>query len=284
MIRLCAFADEAGDGLGAQIEALSRNGITLLELRSVDKINVSEFTDGKAEETAARLKDAGISVWSVGSPLGKVDITVDFSEYEKVVRRTFRTANILGARRVRMFSFYKAYGEPEKVFSYLERMSELAKEYGVLLCHENEKDIYGDTCARTLEILSRVPALRCVYDPANFLQVGEDPEVTIPALCPKADYFHIKDVVRETRELVPAGEGDGQIARIVSGIDAHRDTVLTVEPHLKLFSAYAGIDASELKTKHKFETKAEAFDAAVAGIKKVLRDAGWREEKGGFVK
>ncbi len=284
MIRLCAFADEAADSLEGQIEALTRSGISLLELRSVDKTNVSELTDKQAEEIAKKLKDAGISVWSAGSPLGKVDISVDFAEYEKVIRRTFRTAKILGASRVRMFSFYKAYGEPEKVFSRLAKMAEIAKEYGLALCHENEKDIYGDTCARTLEILSRVPALKCVYDPANFLQVGEDPDVTIPALCKKADYFHIKDVVRATRELVPAGEGDGQIARIVAGIDPDRDTVLTVEPHLKLFSAYAGIDKAELKTKHKFGTKAEAFDAAVAGIKKVLTDAGWREERGGFVK
>ena len=77
MIRICAFADEAGSDLKKQIAALKRNEINLLELRGIDGVNVSEFTTEKAKEYNKTLKAEGIEVWSIGSPLGKVDIDTD---------------------------------------------------------------------------------------------------------------------------------------------------------------------------------------------------------------
>ena len=37
-MKLCAFADEASEKLGGQIDALRRNGISLLEIRGVKLI------------------------------------------------------------------------------------------------------------------------------------------------------------------------------------------------------------------------------------------------------
>ena len=34
--------------------------------------------------------------------------------------------------------------------------------------HENEKDIYGDSLERVLELKQNVQGLKFVYDPANF--------------------------------------------------------------------------------------------------------------------
>ena len=74
MIRLCAFADEAAADLPGQIAAMKKNGISLLELRSIAGKNVGDFTDEEARDYAETLRTAGIGVWSIGSPLGKVDI------------------------------------------------------------------------------------------------------------------------------------------------------------------------------------------------------------------
>ncbi len=48
---------------------------------------------------------------------------------------------------------------------------------GVVLLHENEKDIYGDVPERVLDIVESVgsPALRLAWDPANYVQVGRHP-------------------------------------------------------------------------------------------------------------
>ena len=64
MIRLCAFADEAGSSLQAQIDALHRNGIGLLEIRTVDSVNIGDMTLERAEEVAAILKENNLKAES----------------------------------------------------------------------------------------------------------------------------------------------------------------------------------------------------------------------------
>lgn len=282
MIRLSAFSDEAGKDLDAQIAALLRNGIHLTELRSVGKKNVKDLTLDEAREIAAKLSENGIALSALGSPMGKVDIDVDIDEYLVSVRHMCELAQVFGTDRIRMFSFRKSYDDREKVIENLRRMVEVAKEYGITLCHENEKKIYGDTVERVLDIKENVEGLAFVYDPANFLQCDELPDKTLPALHGISTYFHIKDVIYETGELVPAGYGDGQIDRLVQMIEG--DTILTLEPHLMLFGSYKDIDGEEMKHRFRFDTNDEAFDAAVNALKKLLTENGYREEKGDFIK
>ena len=98
----------------------------------------------------------------------------------------------------------------------------------------------------------------------------------------RADYFHIKDVVAETGELVPAGYGDGDILKLIELID--EDKTLTLEPHLAVFDSFKSIDNTEMKHKFVYKNSNEAFDAAVIALKNLLKKAGYKEENGGFVK
>jgi len=284
LIRLCAFADEAGSSLQAQIDALHRNGIGLLEIRTVDSVNIGDMTLERAEEVAAILKENGIQVWSLGSPMGKVSLNegFDFEEYLSKVEHMCKLTKIFGADKIRMFSFFDAYEKKEQVFEYLQKMVEVADRYGVKLCHENEKSIYGDTLARVQELMANVPGLRFIYDPANYIQCGESSAVTLPTLHSKMEYFHIKDVIAETEELVPAGVGDGNIPKLVEMIQG--DQVLTLEPHLAIFDGYAAIDNEEMKNRFHFENNDEAFDYAVTALKGILTAQGYKEMNGGFVK
>ncbi len=248
-IRLCAFSDEAADSIDGQIAALKRNEISLTELRSVDKKNVSLFTEAEAAEDQ--------------------------------VKNICGIANALGTERVRAFSFFHAYGQGGRVIERMNRAAKIAKTFGVTLCHENEKDVYGDVYDRVLELMETLDGWKFIYDPANFIQVGERAERTLP-LANSCEYFHIKDVIVKTGELVPAGEGDGEIGKLLQSVD--RDIVLTVEPHLATFSSYAQIDGSEMKLKYRFESNAQAFDAAVSALKKLLDKGGYRPLKGGYVR
>lgn len=284
MIRLCAFSDEANPTLEGQIKAMQRNGIALTELRSVAGKNVKDLSLEEAAQIKTELDAAGISVWSIGSPLGKVEITEELEEYLKVVEHVCKLANVFEAKRIRMFSFFHAYDQPEKVYEYLHRMIEVADRYGVKLCHENEKDIYGDTLERVLQIMQNVKGLYYVYDPANFLQVEQPAEQTLQALHDKMEYFHIKDVIAATGQIVPAGHGDGMIDTLIARIDPEKDTVLTLEPHLRIFAGYAQIDNQEMKNKYTFENNEEAFDAAVSALKVLLEKNGYVQTEGGFEK
>ncbi len=282
MIKLSAFADEAASDLNGQIATLKRNGIPYIELRCIDKKNVADFTIDEAKEYARRFEEADIAVWSIGSPLGKADITVDIDEYIKKVRHVCALANVFKTDKIRAFSFFKAYEEKEKVFDYMNRMAEVAKEYGVTLYHENEKEVYGDTLSRVQEIRENVRGWKFIYDPANFVQVGEKADDTLGALHSVTDYFHIKDVIAATDELVPAGCGDGKIDELIARITD--DKVLTLEPHLAVFDAFATIDNTEMKHKFHFKDNAEAFDTAVKAVKELLATAGYKEINGGFIK
>ena len=276
MIRLCAFADEASPSLSGQIAALKRNGADLIELRGVDGKNVAALNDGEAVRIKNELDAAGIKVWSLGSPYGKVSLGEGFDEEALFAQlhRLCRTANIFGCDKIRVFSFYDAYGKADEVVRLLTESVAFASEYGVRLYHENEKDIYGDVPERVLELRRRVAGLCFVYDPANYIQCGVSPAESIPALAASSGYFHIKDVIAETGELVPAGDGDGDISRILDGIDG--DVTLTVEPHLSVFAGYSDIDRHEMKNKYTFKSQDEAFDTAVGALKRLLYKCGYR--------
>lgn len=282
MIKLAAFADEADKALEGQIAALKRNRASLIELRGIYDKNILAVTEEEANEYAAMLRDNKIGVWSIGSPLGKVKIDEYGDEYREKVRHICRLANIFGTDKIRMFSFYEAYDKSEKVFDALSDMVSIAREYGVELYHENEKKIYGDTVERVLDIRNNVKGLKFIYDPANFLEVGEDSASALDSLHSGTDYFHIKDVIAETGQIVPAGYGDGLIDRLVSRIDG--DKVLTIEPHLAIFRGFAEIDGTEMKNKFTFKDNNEAFDAAMTAIKSVLTSCGYKETEEGFTK
>lgn len=282
MIKLCAFIDEASSDLQGQMLAMKRNELDLIEVRNINGVNVASFSLENAKEYQKVFEDNGVSAWSIGSPLGKVDINTSFDEYEKTIRHIFEIANIFKTDKVRAFSFFNAYGQREKVFEYLNKMVAIAKEYGVNLYHENEKEIYGDVCDRVLDIMENVDGLKYIYDPANFLQVGDDADKTLTLLHGKTDYFHIKDVISATQELVPAGYGDGKIDKLVSMIN--KDVVLTLEPHLAIFSGYANIDNTEMKNKFTFSSNAEAFDTAVNALKKILLDNGYKKQGYNYIK
>ena len=281
-IKLCAFSDEADPSLDGQIAALKRNNLPYMEMRGVDGKNVTELTLEEAKAVKAKLDANGIKVLSIGSPIGKVDINTDFDEYMKLVRHTCELANILGADKIRMFSFFNAYEHKEKVFAYLEEMAKVALSYGVYLHHENEKDVYGDTLARVQEIMDNVKGLKYIYDPANYLQCGETADDTLNTLHAKTDYFHIKDVVVSSGAIVPAGCGDGKIEELVKRISD--DKTLTLEPHLAVFEGYSHIDKTVMKHEYSFKNSTEAFDAAVTAIKTILVNAGYTEEGDAFVK
>lgn len=279
MIRLCAFADEADKNLAGQIDALKKNSISLIEPRNVNGKNIADLTNDEVAAAKEALDSSGISVWSIGSPLGKADISNNFDEYLKTVRRVCEIAVAFSCDKVRTFSFFKAYEKADEVFARLQKMVDVAKEYGVELYHENEKEVYGDVGKRVREIMGNVKGLKYIYDPANYIQTGENAEDTLP-LCRTADYFHIKDVVAQTGELVPAGMGDAKIGSIID-IIGNRDTVLTLEPHLKVFKGYSEIDGSEMKHRFEYRTNTEAFDAAVEALKKILTEKGYREIENG---
>ena len=269
--KLAAFADEASSSIAEQITAMRENGIDYLEIRGVDGRNISAITKEKAREVRAQMDDAALGVWSIGSPCGKIGIRDDFAPHLDNFKHCLELAEILGAKHFRMFSFYvpaeEADGYADEVMARLDRFIEAAKGSGILLCHENEKGIFGDVASRCELIHKTFPELRAVFDPANFIQCKQDTREAWDMLAPYVEYLHIKDALHD-RTVVPAGKGEGNLPYI---LEQYRGTVLTVEPHLAVFAGLDQLEAEERsKRKYVYPTPRAAFDAAVAALRELI--------------
>lgn len=275
--RYSAFADESSNSLFGQIDALKRNGISGLEIRNLDGKNVTDLTCREAKELAAILSDHGLQVWSIGSPIGKIPVDGDFAKHMDLYRHTLDLAKELGAGNIRLFSFFLPKdGQPEDYRNLvLERMAafaETAKSYAVTPCHENEKGIYGDIAQRCLEIHKAVPGLKAVFDPANFIQCGQDTMEAWELLHPYVHYLHIKDAL-PNGSVVPPGMGSGNVPALIQKYFAIGGSVLTLEPHLYDFVGLKNLEQEGEESVvggMSFATAEEAFDYAANTLKGIV--------------
>lgn len=272
--RLSAFSDEYAPELDKQIEGLILNKIHMTELRNIDGTNVSDLTAAQAKDVHRKLDAAGISVSAIGSPIGKIKINDPMEPHLDMLRRTCETAAIVGTKRIRMFSFYIEEGKyaetQNEVIDRMGQMLDVADEYNIQLCHENEKGIYGDNADTCLELMRAFDGrIGCVFDPCNFLQCGCTPfPDCYNMLKPYITYMHIKD--NGPHGIVPAGRGQGCIPETLAMINISRtgDFILTLEPHLRVFAGYEKLEGeNRMKLSEEYETSADAFEAAVTNLR-----------------
>lgn len=283
---LSAFADEAGKPLADQIAALKAHGMTHLEPRGLDDGNISFYTPAQAKEVKKVLDANGIGISSIGSCFGKIEITEDFAPHFEQFKNCVEVANILETKRIRMFSFFFTKGESyeeyrDEVFERLDKMCDYALNNGILCCHENEKEIYGDTDDRCLELLKAFKGkMGGIFDPSNFIQCGVEILPAYEKLKDYIDYFHVKDCIFESGKVVPAGKGEANMVELLKRFasDNTGDHFLTLEPHLKVFSGLENLEtengaAQQLKEDYTYPTNRDAFNAAANALKDCLKEA-----------
>ena len=265
--RIAAFADEASSSLDGQIRNMKENGVTLLEIRGVDGENISDISLSKASEVRERLDEAGIGVWSLGSPYGKISLEDDFDAHLRKFEHGLKLCEVLGAKHIRLFSFYGSEGKTDEVFKRLERFLDSSKGSGIILCHENEKGIYGEKAPKCLEIHRQFPDIRAVFDPANFIQAGQDTLKAWEMLRPFIEYMHIKDALPDG-SVVPAGKGTGNLPFLLSEYDGD---VVTVEPHLTVFGGLSELEREKKSRQtYAYPDQETAFKAAVDALKALI--------------
>lgn len=254
MITLTGFADEISQDLEKQLDVLESEGIYHLEIRGVWGKNVLKLSGEETVIVKERLDQRGFRVSSIGSPIGKIKITDDFEPHFEEAKRAVQLAKHFGAPFVRIFSFYIPGGNASEyrpeVLSRMKRLNQLAESEGVVLVHENESHIYGDTGERCLEILQTCSSahLRAAFDPANFVQCGVEPvSQAYPLLSEYISYIHIKDALMGNGSVVPAGEGDGQLRELIQKLNERGFSgFMSLEPHLKAAGKWEGLTNPEL--------------------------------------
>ena len=284
-IYISGFADEISVDFDEQLATVKKLGMSYISLRSADKKGIADYTpDEVKQKLLPRLEAAGIGVSSLGSPIGKVGIE-DEAGFQKQLQQLENlcwTAKLLNCRYIRMFSFYMPEGKDPAdyrgaVIEKLRQFSAIAEKHGIVLIHENEKDIYGDTGARCKDILDNVGSdhFKAAFDFANFVQCGEDPAACWELLKEHVVYIHIKDAVSNNKENVLCGTGEGKIAQILK--QAIREEgytgFLTLEPHLVLFDALQSLEtaaATDIIKENKYKNGAEGYEAQYRALLGIL--------------
>lgn len=255
MVTLTGFADEISSELEIQLETLREEEIRHLEFRGVWNTNVLKLTNEELERVKTELQKGGIQVSSIGSPIGKISITDPFEEHLQDFEHALQVADFFGAKYIRIFSFFIPEGEDpdeyrDEVMTRMKAFVVRAEKTKVTLLHENEKEIYGDTPERCLDILEECKSahLRMAFDPANFVQCGVKPFTeAYPLLKDHIEYMHIKDAMFDDGRVVPCGEGDGEVREVLADLKRRGyNGFMSLEPHLSAAGKFSGFSGPKL--------------------------------------
>jgi predicted dehydrogenase/sugar phosphate isomerase/epimerase len=280
--KLSGFADEIDADFEKQMEVLHECNIGYMELRSAYGKNISEYSLEEAQKLKEILDREKIKVSSIGSPIGKINITDDFEEHFELFCHVVALAKLFETNYIRIFSFYIPEGRivqsyKVEVLRRMKRMISYAKEQGVTLLHENEKGIYGDIGVRCKELMEELYCdhFKQVFDFANFVQCGENVMEAFQSLKPYIAYIHIKDALKDSHMVVPAGHGDGNVADIIRVLELENyDGFYSLEPHLTDFTGLQQLERENDKTAigNRAATGRDAFLTAHQAFRKLKEE------------
>jgi L-ribulose-5-phosphate 3-epimerase len=195
--RLAAITDEFAADLETALNAMQQLGFAEAELRLINGKNIVELTDGEIAAAREAVERRGMRVVSIASPLLKyvlpggaeIDQRVQkdvfgasytFDDHERLTRRVMDAAQALGARIIRVFSFWRTV-EPRRCFpaivDALRPLCDEAAARGLRIGLENEFACNigtAEEAAAFLEMLPH-PALGLIWDPANMAVLGGVP-------------------------------------------------------------------------------------------------------------
>lgn len=219
-VLISGFADEAANEKQAvqQYSAFAALGLKYYSIRFIDAgegiKNVMMLSDSEIQHLVKMQSDYGLSVSSIGSPIGKVKLLdvddgtdnkfVPFKQYlvEDVATACDR-AEAFGAKLIRGFSFYHPKGtDPadhiDQVSEQLTTIAEVCDQRGLTFGLEVEANLVGQTGQLLQAIAEKVnhPAMLTIFDGANIVTQGFTPDDTYSqyvAMKPSMGWIHIKD-------------------------------------------------------------------------------------------
>ena len=195
---LAAITDEfSPTDLERALAGMADVGMTGAEVRVIDGRNAIELTDDELDAVRKRIEARGMRIVSLASPLLKcvlpgsppLDTRVqhdvfgspyNFEDQPRLTKRAFEVAERLGARIVRVFSYWRTV-EPDRCYdaarTALHELAEEAGKRGMVIGVENEHACNAGTGAEAARLIAGLehPALQVVWDPANASILGETP-------------------------------------------------------------------------------------------------------------
>ena len=219
-ILLSGFADEAANQktIDQQFAALAALGMRYFSIRFIDAgngvKNVMALDDKEIATVKEKLDEYGLSVSSIGSPIGKSKLCdVDdgtstgyrpFDQYltDEVVRAC-ELAETFGTKLIRGFSFYHPKGSPiedhfAQAVDQVGQIAEACDQRGVTFGLEVEANLVGQNGQTLAKMHQQIDneALVLIFDGGNLVMQGYSEEEIYDqyvAMKPGMGWIHIKD-------------------------------------------------------------------------------------------
>lgn len=223
---LTGFADEGPESKRAeeQFTMMRSLGLSYYTIRFIDVgrgvKNVLDLTDGELDRLHALQTSYGISVSSIGSPIGKVKLLdrddgtsrryVAFEDYLNVdLQRAIDLAAALDTKLVRGFSFYPPQGDDpwahldeaaERLVQIVERCAGSGLTYGL----EVELDLVGRDGDTLIALYEKVgsPNICLIPDIGNLAAMGHSPDSAYRhylKMKPGIGWIHVKGATGAAR-------------------------------------------------------------------------------------
>ncbi len=284
-IKISGFSDEISSDFTEQLETVTRLGMHYISLRSANGKGIADYTVEEVEkQLLPKLQTYQVQVSSIGSPIGKIEIEDEesFETQKSKLEELCKIANLLNCEFIRIFSFFIPKDKnPEEykelVITKLQEFIKIAKQYDIILIHENEKEIYGDIGIRCKTLMGTLYCenFAMAFDFANFVQCKQDTKQCFDMLKPYIKYIHIKDAITNDNENVVCGTGEGKIAKLLKQaiIEEGYEGFLTLEPHLVLFDSLSSLETTDAKNiikENKAENGAKAYEMQYKALCNIL--------------
>ena len=195
--RIAAITDEfSPQDLEAALTGMAAVGMTGAELRVVGGKNMIDLPDAEIDRVRDTVKKHGMEIMSLASPVLKcvlpdspaLDSRVQhdvfgspftYEDQPRLTKRAFEIAERLGARIIRVFSYWRTV-EPESAYprlgEALHALAEEAARRGMIIALENEHACNVGTGVEAGKLLATFDhsALQLLWDPANAFVLGEN--------------------------------------------------------------------------------------------------------------
>src|SRR6478609_3920618 len=189
LFRVASITDEFSSDIEKSVASMAEIGMTGAELRMLFGKNIIDLTDEELDRAKQVCSAKGMEIISIASPLLKCVLPgapevdprfqqdmfaakYNFEDQPRLTTRAFEIAHRLGARIVRVFSYWRSV-EPDKCFdgvvTALRSLAEKAAKENLIIGLENEHACNIATASETARVLSVIdhPNLQLVWDPAN---------------------------------------------------------------------------------------------------------------------
>jgi sugar phosphate isomerase/epimerase len=172
--RRSVITDEISQDLDRAIRLAREFGLDGLDVRTVWEKGVHQLDDDELARLKRSADQAGLAIPSVAPPFLKCNPD-QWPEHKRILERSLRAAERLGARVVRGFTFWKGAASWAQIVEAYREVAPKIERSGMVVGIENEPSCVIGTTEEMPRLLREIgsPSVRALWDPANAAHEGE---------------------------------------------------------------------------------------------------------------